>query len=50
MVAQLRQRGITVELDPEVYPNGRFPPGYRIPKATQFNSGNPAARIKGEMR
>jgi len=24
MVAQLRERGITVELDPEVYPNGRF--------------------------
>ncbi len=24
MVAQLRERGITVELDAEVYPNGRF--------------------------
>ena len=24
MVAQLRERGITVELDSEVYPNGRF--------------------------
>jgi len=24
MVAQLRKQGITVELDPEVYPNGRF--------------------------
>jgi glyoxylase I family protein len=24
MVAQLRERGIAVELDPEVYPNGRF--------------------------
>ncbi len=24
MVTQLRERGITVELDPEVYPNGRF--------------------------
>ena len=23
-VAQLRERGITVELDSEVYPNGRF--------------------------
>ena len=24
MVAQLRERGITVELDSELYPNGRF--------------------------
>src|SRR5262245_61448220 len=24
MVAQLRERGIAVEVDPEVYPNGRF--------------------------
>lgn len=24
MVAQLRQAGITVEVDPETYPNGRF--------------------------
>ena len=24
MVDQLRERGITVELDAEVYPNGRF--------------------------
>src|SRR6185295_2308487 len=37
MVAQLRERGITVELDSEVYPNGRSP-GCPIPKATQSNS------------
>jgi glyoxylase I family protein len=24
MAAQLRERGITVEVDPEIYPNGRF--------------------------
>jgi len=38
MAAQLREKGIAVEVDPEVYPNGRFA-SCPIRKATRSNSG-----------
>jgi len=49
MVAQLCERGITVELDSEGLPNGRFA-RLSDPEGNPTNSGNPAARIQAESR
>jgi hypothetical protein len=40
VLAQLREAGITVEIDPESYPNGRFAAS-TIPNAFPSNCGNP---------
>ena len=47
MVAQLRARGITVELDSEVYPNGRFA-RLSDPEGNPIQLWQPGGKIQAE--
>src|SRR5690349_16992705 len=46
MVAQLRERGVAVELDPEVYPNGRFA-RLSDPEGNPIQLWQPAGKDRG---